>query len=123
MVQYVSGGKWGLLLRRPLEAMSRCLPLVMVLFLPIGFFMKKLYLWAKYSNAAEAYRQHLITHEQAHAIAYKHPMLNIRSVWIQSAVCFAIWFVFMHLLNKWGLATRCRPTSERSLLAGKAGKS
>ena len=103
MVQYVSGGKWGLLLRRPLEAMSRCLPLVAVLFLPIGFFMKKLYLWAKYSDAAEAYRQHLITHEQAHAIAYKHPMLSVPSVWIQSAVCFAIWFIFMYLLNKWGL--------------------
>src|SRR6204780_5876162 len=103
MVQYVSGGKWGLLLRRPLEAMSRCLPLIMVLFWPMGFFMKKLYLWAKYSDAAEAYRQHLITHEQAHAIAYKHPMLNVGSVWIQSAVIFAIWFLFMHLLNKWGL--------------------
>ena len=57
----------------------------LVLFLPIGFFMKKLYLWAQYSNPAEAYRQHLITHEQAHAIAYKHPMLNVPSVWIQSA--------------------------------------
>jgi len=30
MVQYVSGGKWGLLLRRPLEAMSRTLPIVFV---------------------------------------------------------------------------------------------
>ena len=28
MVQYCSGGKWGLLLRRPLEAMTRTLPLV-----------------------------------------------------------------------------------------------
>src|SRR5271155_6160327 len=93
MVQYVSGGKWGLLVRRPLEAMSRCLPLVMVLFLPVGIFMKKLYLWAKFSNPAEAYRQHLITHDQAHAIAYKHPMLNVTSVWIQSAVYFAIWFL------------------------------
>ncbi len=109
MVQYVSGGKWGLLLRRPLEAMSRCLPLIMVLFLPIGFFMKKLYLWAKYSDAAEAYRQHLINHEQAHAIAYKHPMLNVGSVWIQSAVIFAIWFLFMHLLNKWGLQRDADP--------------
>src|SRR5271157_5305158 len=27
MVQYCTGGKWGLLLRRPLEAMSRTLPL------------------------------------------------------------------------------------------------
>src|SRR5580698_9979689 len=99
MVQYVSGGKWGLLLRRPLEAMSRCLPLVLVMFLPIGIFMKKLYLWAQYSDAAAALSQHLITREQAHAIAYKHPMLNVTSVWIQSAVCFAIWMTFMLLLN------------------------
>ena len=103
MVQYVSGGKWGLLIRRPLEAMSRCLPLVFVLFLPIGLFMKKLYLWAKYSDVETALHQHLITHEQAHAIAFKHPMLSIPSVWIQTLVCFAIWFVFMFLLNKWGL--------------------
>ena len=37
MLQYVSGGKWGLLLRRPLEAMARTLPLVALGFLPIGF--------------------------------------------------------------------------------------
>ena len=67
--------------------------------------------------------QHLITHEQAHAIAYKHPMLNVGSVWIQSAVCFAIWFVFMHLLNKWGCQRRRGPSSQRALLAGEARKS
>src|ERR1700744_2592855 len=66
MVQYLSGGKWGLLVRRPLEAMSRCLPLIIVLWLPIGIFMKKLYLWAQYSNPVEAFRQHLISHEQEH---------------------------------------------------------
>ena len=103
MVQYVSGGKWGLLLRRPLEAMSRNLPLVMILFLPIGIFMKKLYLWAQYSDPVDAFRNHLISAAQEHAIAYKHPMLNVTSVWIQSAVCFAIWFFFMSKLNKWGL--------------------
>src|SRR3984885_5872571 len=90
MVQYLSGGKWGLLIRRPLEAMSRCLPLVIVMFVPIAVFMKKLYLWAQYSDPAQALRQHLINHEQAHAIAYKHPMLSMTSVWIQSFVCFAI---------------------------------
>jgi hypothetical protein len=103
MVQYVSGGKWGLLIRRPLEAMSRCLPLVFVLFLPVGFFMKQIYLWAKYSNVEEALRIGSITHEQAHAISYKHPMLSVPSVWIQTLVIFAIWFVFMYTLNKWGL--------------------
>src|SRR5271163_2557732 len=80
MVQYVSGGKWGLLLRRPLEAMSRNLLVVVVMFLPIGIFMKKLYLWAQYSDPVQAFQQHLINRTQEHAIAYKHPMLNIPSV-------------------------------------------
>src|SRR5580704_4549123 len=47
MVQYCSGGKWGLLLRRPLEAMSRTLPLVFVYWLVVVIWMKKLYLWAQ----------------------------------------------------------------------------
>src|SRR5580704_10989616 len=47
MVQYCSGGKWGLLLRRPLEAMSRTLPLVFLYWLVIWIWMKKLYLWAQ----------------------------------------------------------------------------
>ena len=36
MVQYCSGGKWGLLLRRPLEAMSRTLPLIFVYWLVVA---------------------------------------------------------------------------------------
>lgn len=101
MVQYLSGGKWGLLLRRPLEAMSRTLWLPALMFLPVGIFMKKLYLWARYSDPAQAAAQHLITREQAHAIAWKHAMLSPASVWIQSIVCFAIWFFFMLTLNRW----------------------
>ena len=37
MVQYLSGGFWGLSIRRVLEASSKCLPLMFVLFLPILF--------------------------------------------------------------------------------------
>jgi len=47
MVQYVTGGKWGLLLRRPLEAMSRTLPVIFVYWLVVVIWMKKLYLWAQ----------------------------------------------------------------------------
>ena len=50
MVQYCSGGKWGLLLRRPLEAMSRTLPLVLVYWFVVALYMKRLYLWAQYST-------------------------------------------------------------------------
>jgi len=40
MVQYLSGGKWGLLLRRPLEAMSRTLPLVFVYWVVVALSLK-----------------------------------------------------------------------------------
>src|ERR1700744_5421320 len=51
-LQYVSGGKWGLLLRRPLEAMARTLPWVIVSFIPIAVLMKHLYQWAVYTSVA-----------------------------------------------------------------------
>ncbi len=53
MVQYCSGGKWGLLLRRPLEAATRTLPLVFGYWVVSAIFMKKLYLWAQYTNPGD----------------------------------------------------------------------
>ena len=45
MVQHLSGGLWGLAIRRVLEAASKCLPLMFVLFLPILFGRQHLYAW------------------------------------------------------------------------------
>ena len=45
MVQYLSGGLWGLVLRRVFEAACKCLPLMLVLFLPILFGRHHLYAW------------------------------------------------------------------------------
>ncbi len=103
MVQYVSGGKWGLLLRRPLEAMSRTLPLVFVYWLVVAFEMKKLYLWAQVSDVAAALKSGLINEVQAHAIEFKRPMLNPPAfVWV-SLLCFAIWAFYSWRLNTLGL--------------------
>lgn len=99
MVQYLSGGKWGLLIRRPLEAMSRTLPLVFLYFLPVGIFARKLYLWAMYPDAEGALKAGLINEAQAHAIAFKHPMLNTTTMWVVSLICFAIWTFYMVRLN------------------------
>jgi hypothetical protein len=109
MVQYLTGGKWGLLVRRPLEAMARTLPLVALMFLPIGLSMKQLYLWARIGNAEAAFKAHLISRDQAHAIAWKRPMLSIPSVWIQTVICFAIWFLFLTLLTRWSLQRDADP--------------
>jgi ABC-type microcin C transport system permease subunit YejE len=70
MVQYCSGGKWGLLLRRPLEAMSRTLPLVFVYWVVIALSLKKLYLWAAVDDVSAALKSGWINEVQAHAIEF-----------------------------------------------------
>lgn len=99
MVQYVTGGKWGLLLRRPLEAMSRTLPLVFAYWIVAGLWMKHLYLWAQFSDTVSALRSGLITEGEAHAIDWKRPMLNPSTFWITGIVCFAIWAFYTWRLN------------------------
>jgi hypothetical protein len=103
MVQYCSGGKWGLLLRRPLEAMSRTLPLVFVYWLVIVFSMKRLYLWAAVGDVKGALSSGWINEVQAHAIEFKRPMLNPAAFIVTGLVCFAIWGFYTWRLNGLGL--------------------
>ena len=102
MVQYCSGGKWGLLLRRPLEAMTRSLPLVFVYWLVVVVELKKLYLWAQFTTASDtaaALKAGLINEIQAHCLDFKRPMLNPGSfVWV-GLLCFAIWGFYTWRLN------------------------
>ena len=79
MVQYVSGGKWGLLLRRPLEVMSRTLPLVFAYWIVIALSLRRLYLWAAVSHASAALKSGWINLVQAHAIEFKRPTLRTRA--------------------------------------------
>jgi len=112
MLQYVSGGKWGLLLRRPLEAMTRTLPLVALMFVPVAVFMKHLYQWALYPDEAstnDALAHHWISKEQALTANFKRPMLNPAAMIVESAGVFAILLLFMYLLNKWSLERDADP--------------
>ena len=112
MLQYVSGGKWGLLLRRPLEAMSRTLVLVALMFLPIGILMKHLYQWAAFPNAqatARAFGMGLMTKEQQLTANAKHTMLSPVSAWIETIIIFAVLLTFMYLLNKWSVERDADP--------------
>jgi hypothetical protein len=102
MVQYCSGGKWGLLLRRPLEAMSRTLPLIFIYWLVPVIFIKKLYLWANFksdSDTAAALKSGLIDEAQKHCIDFKRPMLNPEMFVIVGLICFVIWFFYMWRLQ------------------------
>ena len=107
MVQYVTGGKWGLLLRRPLEAMSRTLPLIFVYWLPIAFFQNRLYMWANHDLVDRAFKLGQINQAQLeaieHAIRWKAPMLNPTTFVVVNLICFAIWGFFTWRLNSLAL--------------------
>jgi hypothetical protein len=106
MVQYVSGGKWGQILRRPLEAMTRTIWIVILMVVPVLLLMKHLYVWAMWTKPAEtlqAYHQGLITNEQHLDIDYRHAMLRPSRAIIQAAIVFAFLALVITLLNKWSV--------------------
>ena len=86
MVQYLSGGLWGLVIRRVLESASKCLPLMFVLFLPILFLRQHLYEWMNDPSLTER----------------NHWYLNTPG-WIgRWVVYFAIWIGLAYVLNRRG---------------------
>ena len=114
MVQYLSGGKWGLILRRPLEAMTRTIWVVALLMLPILFLMKHLYQWAAFPTALDklnAYKAGLMTQEQQLTANAKHTMLNPTSAWVQYVIVIGFMGFIIFLLNRWSLQRDADPTA------------
>jgi hypothetical protein len=113
MLQYVSGGKWGLLLRRPLEAMAGTMPLVALLIIPIGLSMKSLYQWALYdtpTKTLQAVKDHQMSLEQALTANAKHTMLSPRAAIAQTCIIFAVLLFFVFTLRRWSLERDADPT-------------
>ena len=112
MLQYVSGGKWGMLLRRPFEAMSRTLPLVALMIVPVGLFAKRLYQWWAYPNAAataDAFSKGLMTKEQQLTANLKHTMFNPVSAVLQTVIVFGVLIFLASLLSRWSLQQDADP--------------
>jgi hypothetical protein len=112
MVQYLTGGKWGLIIRRPLEAMSRTWPILVLMWLPIaiaGATGGALYPWAKFADWQKALSQGLISYEMAHYIHWKSPMLNVTNFWWVSLVCFAIFAFYIIKLDRWSVKRDADP--------------
>jgi hypothetical protein len=90
MLYYLTGGAWGFLIRRVLEAGMKTLPLLAVLFLPLAFGVRYLYLWARPEIVAA-------TPELLH----KHVYLNAPFFWARAALFFLLWLLMVYLLSKW----------------------
>ncbi|HEY5057252.1 MAG TPA: hypothetical protein VII58_13890 [Acidobacteriaceae bacterium] len=114
MLQHVTGGKWGLLLRRPLEALSRTLPLVALFSVPlmVPYFGKHLWQWVMFPTAVaeqNAWHQGLINHEQELTAIFKIRMLNPFALIVETCLIFAVLLTFMFLLNRWSLEQDADP--------------
>lgn len=94
MLQHLTGGAWGLAIRRVLEAGTRTLPLMLLLFLPIAIFgLSHLYEWMHINEVTEKSIRRILE--------AKKPYLNPTFFLIRTAIYFAIWMGLMFLLNKW----------------------
>jgi hypothetical protein len=93
MIQHVTGGAWGTVIRRPLEAGTRTLPLMAVLFIPLAYRMSRLYVWT--DPAVVSKEPHL----QKLAAAYLNPH---DFVW-RAVFYFVIWGLLVYFLNRYSV--------------------
>jgi hypothetical protein len=90
MLQYLTGGAWGVVIRRPAEAASRTLPLLALMFIPIAIGIPNLYEWS-----------HLDKIRGDEVLMHKVKYLNVPFFLGRAALYFAGWILLSWLLNKW----------------------
>src|SRR5438093_1186135 len=102
MLHHLSGGAWGLMIRRVLEAASRTLPLVALFFVPLLFGLRHVYRWA---DPAAVASDPLLRHQA--------PYLNAPFFVARAAFYFAVWCALAWTLNR--LSLRQDETGEAGL--------
>ena len=90
MLQYVTGGAWGVVIRRPCEAAARTIPLVAVMFLPILIGIPNLYDWSHTKLVAAS-----------PMLQHKQPYLNVPFFLIRAAIYFGGWLFLSWFFNRW----------------------
>jgi hypothetical protein len=90
MLQHITGGAWGLVIRRLLESATRTLPLLAIGFVPLAFGLPYLYIWARPEAVAED-----------PTLQHKALYLNVPFFLVRTAGYFAIWLGLMFFLNRW----------------------
>lgn len=87
-LHHTTGGAWGYMIQRILEASTRTIPLVGIFFLII--------LFAGMESLFSAW-----LHPESDIVANKTPYLNTQSFVIRAVIIFALWLGLMYLFNKW----------------------
>jgi hypothetical protein len=95
MIRHLTGGGWGMVIRRILGAAMRTVPLLAALFIPVALGMHKLYIWAQPLDqiADKHLREHLKDITQTY--------LTTSGFIYRAIFYFAIWNLLSYLLTKW----------------------
>jgi hypothetical protein len=99
MIHHLSGGAWGLGVRRIFEAAARNVPLTAILFVPIVLGMTHIFEW---TNADLVAKDPILKH--------KEPYLNASAFVLRAAIYFVIWGALAFILTGWSRAQDFKPT-------------
>ena len=88
MCQHLTGGAWGVVIRRPAEAAARTIPLLALLFVPIALGIPSLYTWSQPTTD---------TVLEIKQIYY----LNAPFFLVRTGAFFAGWLFLSWFLNRW----------------------
>jgi hypothetical protein len=108
MVRHLTGGGWGMVIRRVLGAAMRTVPFLTLLFVPFTFGVHKLYIWAQPLGNIQS------KHLRDHVEQLTHSYLSV-GWWIgRAALYFAIWNVLSYFLTKWSAEQDTPPVRDNS---------
>ena len=91
MLQHLTGGQWGVIIRRSLESAARTLPLLLAFFLPIIFFGMK-HLYAAWLDPDKLKEQPLSDLQKTY--------LTAGGFQFRALIYFAIWLALMFVFDR-----------------------
>ncbi len=91
MLQHLTGGNWGIIIRRPLEAATQNIWLVMLMFVPVVLGMNSLYrAWMDPE------------HRRAEPLSpFQERYLTSSGFLFRAVIYFAIWYALVWIFNAW----------------------
>jgi len=90
MLQHLTAGHWGIIIRRPLESATRTLPLIAIFFLPIALFGMK-HLYSAWLDPEKTKEEPLSKFQQGY--------LTQGGFLTRALIYFALWLALMFVFN------------------------
>jgi hypothetical protein len=97
MLQHLTGGTWGIVIRRPLEAATKNIWLVLVMFVPVVLGMKYFY---SGNGAEKGWLNSPKTGEGALS-PFQKSYLTSSGYLIRAVIYFAVWLLLVWIFNRW----------------------